>query len=122
MCGDGNETAEHLFCSCAVASEVWFLISRWLKISPIFAFSLTEMLDIHEFSGLGSKAKDIFKGIIMVGWWCIWRARNETRFSNRHFSAISIAEDIKSLGFLWYSNRSKSKDVSWANWVSFSLM
>ncbi|KAF5797220.1 hypothetical protein HanXRQr2_Chr08g0361081 [Helianthus annuus] len=102
--------------------EVWFLISRWLKISLIFAFSLTDMLEIHEFSGLGSKAKDILKGIIMVGWWCIWKARNETRFSNKLFSANRIVEDIKSLGFLWYSHRSNCKNVSWANWVSFSLM
>ncbi|KAJ0703837.1 putative reverse transcriptase zinc-binding domain-containing protein [Helianthus annuus] len=122
MCGDGSETAEHLFCSCMVASEVWHLIGRWVNIGPIFAFSLIDLLEVHEFSGLGPKAKNILKGIIMVGWWCIWKARNERRFSGKHKSVASIVQDIKSLGFLWYSNMSNCRDVSWENWVSFSVM
>ncbi|XP_021991841.1 uncharacterized protein LOC110888633 [Helianthus annuus] len=122
LCGDGQETADHLFRSCAVASEVWFLVSRWCKISPIFAFSLEDLLEVHDFSGLGGKAKDILKGIVMVGWWCIWKARNDRRFSNKYSSAASIVQDIKALGYLWYSNRSKDREVSWENWFSFSFM
>ncbi|XP_022003039.1 uncharacterized protein LOC110900460 [Helianthus annuus] len=122
MCGDGSETADHLFCSCEVASEVWYRISRWVHIGPIYAFSLNDLLEVHEFSGLGPKAKDILKGIIMISWWCIWRARNERRFSDKHKSADSIVQDIKSLSYLWYSNRSNCRDVSWENWVSFLVM
>ncbi|XP_022013770.1 uncharacterized protein LOC110913232 [Helianthus annuus] len=122
MCGDGSETAEHLFCTCVVASEVWARISRWAHVGPIYAFSLSDLLEVHEFSGLGNKAKDILKGVIMIVLWCIWKARNGRRFSDSHKSADKIVQDVKSLGFLWYSNRSKCKDVSWENWVSFSLM
>ncbi|KAJ0917333.1 putative reverse transcriptase zinc-binding domain-containing protein [Helianthus annuus] len=122
LCNDGLESADHLFRSCIVASEVWFLISKWCNISPISAFSLKDLLEVHEFSGLGAKAKIILKGIIMVGWWCIWLARNNRRFSNKLRSAASIVHDIKSLGFLWYRNRSKCRDITWEDWMSFSVL
>ncbi|XP_022031534.1 uncharacterized protein LOC110932514 [Helianthus annuus] len=122
LCNDGLESADHLFRSCSVASEVWYLISRWCNISPIFAFSLEDLLEVHVFSGLGIKAKIALKGIIMVGWWCIWIARNNRRFSNKTCSASSIVQDIKSLGFLWYSNRSRCRDISWRDWLSFSFL
>ncbi|KAJ0888364.1 putative reverse transcriptase zinc-binding domain-containing protein [Helianthus annuus] len=122
LCSEGRETADHIFRSGVVASEVWHHVSRWCNISPIFAFLLEDLLEVHDFSGLGVKLKDILKGIIMVGWWCIWKARNDRRFSNKQSSAASIVQDIKALGYLWYSNRSKNRDVSWENWVSFSIM
>ncbi|KAM0042735.1 putative RNA-directed DNA polymerase [Helianthus debilis subsp. tardiflorus] len=122
MCNDGSETVEHLFCSCAVAAEVWFRLSRWCRIDPIYAFSLNDLLEVHKFAGLANKAKEILKGVIMVGCWCIWRARNERRFSNIQRSVANIVMDVKSLGYLWYSNRSKKRDISWDSWISFSGM
>ncbi|XP_022031522.1 uncharacterized protein LOC110932502 [Helianthus annuus] len=99
MCSDGSESAEHLFCYCEVAAAVWYHTSRWCHISSIYAFSLNDMLEVNERAGLGVKAKDILKGIIMVGWWCIWKARNERRFSKRQRSVANIVQDIKSLGY-----------------------
>ncbi|KAM0057622.1 putative RNA-directed DNA polymerase [Helianthus debilis subsp. tardiflorus] len=122
FCSEGRETADNIFRSCVMASKVWYHVSRWCNISPIFAFSLEDLLEVHDFSGLGAKSKDILKDIIMVGWWCIWKPRKERRFSNKHSSVASIVQDIKALGYLWYSNRSKFRDVSWENWFLFSIM
>ncbi|MFS7940817.1 hypothetical protein Hanom_Chr05g00468791 [Helianthus anomalus] len=88
---DGAESAKHIFCSCSVALNLWYLISRWCRINPIYAFSIRDLLSIHEYSGLEKNAKEVLQGIIMMGCWCIWKARNEKRFNNnvknlRHFS------------------------------------
>ncbi|KAF5823884.1 hypothetical protein HanXRQr2_Chr01g0043121 [Helianthus annuus] len=72
LCEDGEESATHLFCSCIVASNIWCMISRWCKISPIFAFSIQDLLLIHEHAGLNKAASEALHGIIIVACWCIW--------------------------------------------------
>ncbi|MFS7958360.1 putative RNA-directed DNA polymerase [Helianthus anomalus] len=122
LCEDGPESAAHLLCSCFLAAGVWNLVSRWCRVSPIYAFSVKDLLDVHEHSGLGSKAKSILQGVMMVGCCCLWKARNNKRFSSTRTSVMQIFQDIKALSFLWYCNRSKDRDVSWDRWNSFDLL
>ncbi|MFS8006042.1 putative reverse transcriptase zinc-binding domain-containing protein [Helianthus anomalus] len=122
LCEDGEESAEHLFCSCVVAANIWYLISRWCRISTIFAFCIRDLTAVHEHSGLHRVAKEALHGIILTGCWCIWKARNEKRFNNNRKAILDIFQDIKSLSFLWYRNRSKNRGILWHNWCSFNLM
>ncbi|KAF5800069.1 putative reverse transcriptase zinc-binding domain-containing protein [Helianthus annuus] len=109
LCEDGEESAEHLFCSCVVAANIWYLISRWCRISPIFAFYIRDLTSVHEHSGLHRVAKEALHGIILTGCWCIWKARNERRFNNNRKAILDIFQDIKGLSFIWYRNRSKNR-------------
>ncbi|XP_022041759.1 uncharacterized protein LOC110944403 [Helianthus annuus] len=122
LCEDFDESADHLLCGCCVASNVWSMVSRWCRVSPIFVFSVRDFLGLSDFSGLGELAKEAFHEILIVGAWCIWRARNNKRFNNSLKTAHDIFLDIRSLGFHLYRNRSRNKAISWANWCSFSLM
>ncbi|KAF5765755.1 putative transcription factor WD40-like family [Helianthus annuus] len=58
LCDDSEETAEHLLCSCIVASRVWSYIERWCKVSRFFVFSVRDLIEFPDFYGL---AKEIFK-------------------------------------------------------------
>ncbi|KAJ0801972.1 putative reverse transcriptase zinc-binding domain-containing protein [Helianthus annuus] len=122
LCEDGDESAAHLFCSCSVASNIWLLISQWCKISPIFVFSIKDLTSIHEYTGLEKKARVSLQGIILVGCWCIWSARNDRRFNNNRKGIIDIFHDIKVLGFHWYRNRSNNRSISWSDWCSFNIL
>ncbi|KAF5807493.1 putative reverse transcriptase zinc-binding domain-containing protein [Helianthus annuus] len=66
LCEDDAESAKHIFYSCSVALSLWYLISRWCRINPIYAFSIRD-LSIHEYSGLEKNAKEVLQGIIMMG-------------------------------------------------------
>ncbi|KAJ0600251.1 putative reverse transcriptase zinc-binding domain-containing protein [Helianthus annuus] len=57
-----EETVEHLFSTCSVAIRVWTEISVWCKIPPIYNFEFKDILDIHIYSQVGKKAKNLFKG------------------------------------------------------------
>ncbi|PWA83317.1 RNA-directed DNA polymerase, eukaryota [Artemisia annua] len=83
ICGHGDESIEHLFTSCLVASVLWQGISQWCKVPNIYAFSFGDLLELHNFVGLKGIAKEVFHGIIMIGCWSLWKARNELRFSNK---------------------------------------
>ncbi|XP_021974619.1 uncharacterized protein LOC110869694 [Helianthus annuus] len=76
LCEESDESADHLLCGCRVASHVWCMVSRWCRVSPIFVFSVRDLLGLSDFSGLGELAKEAFHEILIVGAWCIWRARN----------------------------------------------
>ncbi|KAJ0557102.1 putative reverse transcriptase zinc-binding domain-containing protein [Helianthus annuus] len=122
LCEDSEESAEHLFCSCLVASSVWYLISKWCKISPIFAFSIRDLTFIHAHVGLERNAREALQGIVIVACWCVLKARNERRFNNNRKEILDIFQDVKVLGFLWYRNRSSNKSIRWNDWCSFNLM
>ncbi|KAM0044076.1 putative reverse transcriptase zinc-binding domain-containing protein [Helianthus debilis subsp. tardiflorus] len=96
MCGDEVESSYHLLCACRVASEVWYYISR--------------------------KAKEVLCGIMHVASWCIWKARNNKRFSNIHVKPVEIFQDVKSFGFLWYRSHSKDRNLCWNKWCNFEFV
>ncbi|KAJ0935303.1 putative reverse transcriptase zinc-binding domain-containing protein [Helianthus annuus] len=121
LCEDLEESAVHLFCSCYVASNIWHLISQWCKIGPIYAFSIEDLTSIHVHAGLERSAREALKGIIIVGCWCIWSARNDKRFNNNRKNILDIFQEIKVLGFHWYRNRSKNRGILWSDWCSFNL-
>ncbi|MFS8004919.1 hypothetical protein Hanom_Chr13g01231361 [Helianthus anomalus] len=55
----------------------------------------------------------------MIVCWSIWRARNKLKFSNTPVKIDSILSEVKAIGFLWYSNRSKCRDLECGEWCSF---
>ncbi|PWA53679.1 RNA-directed DNA polymerase, eukaryota [Artemisia annua] len=122
ICESADESVDHLFTSCMVASVVWQGISQWCKVPNIYAFSFSDLLELHNFAGLKGTAKKVFQGMIIISCWVIWKARNDLRFSNKPVNASHIISEIKSVGFLWFSNRGKRKSVSWENWCKFSFM
>ncbi|KAJ0536571.1 hypothetical protein HanIR_Chr09g0443091 [Helianthus annuus] len=54
----------------------------------------------------------------MIACWSIWQARNNLVFSSSPVKIESIMSEIKALGFLWFSNRSKCKGIGWGDWSS----
>ncbi|KAM0069892.1 putative RNA-directed DNA polymerase [Helianthus debilis subsp. tardiflorus] len=122
MCSSTEESADHLFTSCYVASVVWNAISNWCRIPSIFAFSCRDLLEVHSNFRASDMKKDAVQGIIMIGCWSIWRARNQFKFSNKPIKIDCIVSEVKALSFLWFSNRSKYRGIDWEKWCSFVNM
>ncbi|PWA43337.1 reverse transcriptase zinc-binding domain-containing protein [Artemisia annua] len=122
LCGDAEETVDHLFTGCIIVSRVWQHISSWCKVQNFFAFSFKDLLEVHNFVGLSGRAKDIFYGIIIIGCWCIWRARNHQMFQGKMARSVDIIGEIKVLGFLWAKNRAKVPSLNWDRWSKFVIM
>ncbi|MFS8018516.1 hypothetical protein Hanom_Chr15g01392971 [Helianthus anomalus] len=119
MCGAGLESASHLLTACIFASKVWSIVTRWCKVPELVAFSVRDILEFHNFCGLKGRMLVAFKGITVITCWQLWKARNDLIFSNISRKEVEIVSSIKSIGFLWFKNRSKYKDVSWDDWCKF---
>ncbi|KAJ0476786.1 putative reverse transcriptase zinc-binding domain-containing protein [Helianthus annuus] len=122
LCKSEVESVDHLFTSCIMATILWQKISRWCHISPIFAFSFKDLLVIHRDKYIDHRVKPVVHGIIISACWCLWLARNKAVFSGVEAKAESIFSEVRSLGFLWYKNRSRNWSISWSDWCKFVIM
>ncbi|KAJ0546922.1 putative reverse transcriptase zinc-binding domain-containing protein [Helianthus annuus] len=122
LCSSADETAENLYTACYVSAIVWNMVSEWCRIPGIYAFSIKDLLCFHKDLSASVKKKEAVQGLIIITCWSLWRARNKLIFSNTPVKIDGIISEIKSLGFLWFSNRSKYKGISWEEWVSFVNM
>ncbi|KAJ0877963.1 putative RNA-directed DNA polymerase [Helianthus annuus] len=122
LCKDGVDSVSHIFSSCLIATVVWQHISRWCKVKQLFFFDFKDVAKIHDFVGLSGNKKEAFKGIVRIAVWCLWKARNKARFENKEARIEDIVNEVKALGFLWFSNRSKCKKIEWDHWCKFVFM
>ncbi|KAJ0872685.1 putative reverse transcriptase zinc-binding domain-containing protein [Helianthus annuus] len=122
LCSAADETAEHLFTACYIAAIVWNAVSEWCRIPSIFAFSIKDILCFHNSIPVSNKKREAVHGLIIITCWSLWRARNKLIFANSPVRIDRIISEIKALGFLWFSNRSKHKGISWEEWASFINM
>ncbi|XP_022013907.1 uncharacterized protein LOC110913378 [Helianthus annuus] len=95
------ESAEHLFTGCGFSFGVWSYIGQWCKIDPVFAFHVTDLLQIRSNLFCGTAGKKIISGIVMVTMWMIWKMRNEKLFGGKEPKVLDVAANIKSISFLW---------------------
>ncbi|XP_076905265.1 uncharacterized protein LOC143560980 [Bidens hawaiensis] len=121
LCDLEVESVEHVFSGCLVALRVWEFVGHWCKAPPVFVFSVRDLLELHLASGLGVLEKKILQGVVIIACWRIWKARNEKVFKGKEIKIEEIIGDIKSLGFLWFKNRSKCKSIDWLKWCKFDL-
>ncbi|XP_021980595.1 uncharacterized protein LOC110876744 [Helianthus annuus] len=122
MCGDDIESAYHLLCVSQVASEVWFHISRWCKVNPFIFISVKDLVEAHEFYNVGSVAKEALHGIMHVATWCICVGIVlHGIICSIEVKPKEIFQDIKSLSFLWFRNRSKYRNLCWKSWCKFEF-
>ncbi|PWA81382.1 reverse transcriptase domain, Reverse transcriptase zinc-binding domain protein [Artemisia annua] len=121
LCGEAEETTDHIFTACSVASGVWGGISSWCKIPPLFMFSFKDVFQLINHLDGSKTRKEVIYGLLILTCWCLWKARNDKIFNNREANVVHIVSDVKVLGFLWYSSRFKEGKVDWKRWCHFRV-
>lgn len=122
LCGEDQESVDHIFTSCRVAMVVWNHICNWTRVQRFFAFSFRDLIEVHDHVGLKGKAKWVFQGIVIISCWVIWRARNKRRFEGIDVRTVEVISEIKSLGFLWVCSRAKLSRLSWSDWCKYVIV
>ncbi|XP_022014307.1 uncharacterized protein LOC110913795 [Helianthus annuus] len=122
LCGERDETVEHIFGSCYISSVIWHMVSRWLSIPPIYAFSISDLLRIHEHINWPKPMKKMVHAIILTTCWSLWKLRNDVVFSGIRVDISRLWADIKATSFLWIKNRAKMHTLDWSNWCNFNIL
>ncbi|MFS7913004.1 putative reverse transcriptase zinc-binding domain-containing protein [Helianthus anomalus] len=119
LCLDGEETASHLFTACSFSTAIWLKICSWCKVPFPVAFSFKDIVEAFRFSGLKGEKLRVYQGLVIITCWSIWCARNELVFNDKVPKIEEVFCAIRSIGFLWYKNRTKCIDYSWEDWCKF---
>ncbi|XP_021980233.1 uncharacterized protein LOC110876368 [Helianthus annuus] len=77
MCGEYEESSEHLFVSCHFAQIIWQNIVGWCTVPPIIAFDVKDLLMLHGFSPGSGKKRKAFYAIVLVSFWSQSRLKGE---------------------------------------------
>ncbi|XP_022039937.1 uncharacterized protein LOC110942467 [Helianthus annuus] len=120
LCGDYEESCDHLFVSCHFAQTVWQNLAGWCRIPPIIAFGMKDLLTLHG-SDPGSRRKKVIHAVILVAFWSIWKIRNDVVFRQAVPNFTRTLDEIKSMAYLWIKNRSKVAALTWEDWNRFNL-
>ncbi|KAJ0510483.1 putative reverse transcriptase zinc-binding domain-containing protein [Helianthus annuus] len=121
LCGEYDETSDHVFVSCHYSQMVWQNLAPWCRIQPVIAFGIKDLLSLHA-SSSGPKRRKAIHAIILVAFWSIWKMRNDVVFRQAVPNSTRTLDEIKSMAFLWVKNRSKAASLTWEDWSRFNLV
>ncbi|XP_021984771.1 uncharacterized protein LOC110880582 [Helianthus annuus] len=113
MCGEEEETVDHLFVGCQLTLAVWDFIADWTRCPRLFAFTVKDIINLHNNVRGSRRWKQLLHLIILVALWGIWRCRNDRVFNDREPNFEGQKQEIQQSGFLWFKNRVKRHSVTW---------
>lgn len=121
LCGEEDESTDHIFTACRIANGVWVGVDSWCRLSPLFFFSIRDVQVYIDHMRSSKTKKDIVYGVLILTVWRIWKARNDKAFANIETTVAHIVADIKGLGYLWYRSRCKGCKIDWKGWCNFLI-
>ncbi|PWA64830.1 reverse transcriptase domain, Reverse transcriptase zinc-binding domain protein [Artemisia annua] len=78
LCDADQETSTHLFTGCLFTSEIWSRVGAWCRLSPVFAFDISDLLMLADNQTKTKKEIQALRGIIYTAMWSIWNERNDS--------------------------------------------
>ena len=87
LCGNDEETIDHLLLHCPVARLLWDLLLAIFGVYWVFPKSVSETLISWCGTCVGKRRKKAWMAAPLTLFWTIWRERNNIAFENREFSA-----------------------------------
>ncbi|KAJ0433652.1 putative RNA-directed DNA polymerase [Helianthus annuus] len=122
FCDDSDETAEHIFTGCFFSSAVWQAISTWCRLPVLYVCDLKDLTEIYKNMRLGSATKEMVQGLMIIGCWRIWKARNDRIFNDKKTKIAEVIADVKTYGYMWYTHRNRNRTCTWDQWCKCDMM
>ena len=121
LCGEEDETEEHVFINCTVARSVLHDFGKWWNIDINRISNLPSLFEWGNTLNLkGSKLK-IFTTALFTYLWQIWKLRKDKIFQgvNRE-GEILIFSQIQALSYYWVRHRAVSCNLAnrWVEWCN----
>ncbi|GJQ94463.1 RNA-directed DNA polymerase, eukaryota, reverse transcriptase zinc-binding domain protein [Tanacetum coccineum] len=82
ICMEDVETANHIFCSCNMAKDLWSMFAKWWDIDIPVCANYTDWFEWLDDLNVSNKVRSFIKGVGDSLLWHIWKFRNELIFSS----------------------------------------
>ncbi|KAL6550624.1 hypothetical protein OROMI_021112 [Orobanche minor] len=111
-CSHCNEVGTN----CALGKTTGHWIFRWCGIGDVVVNSVTELIEFAQSWGNSKKEGKLFTLVCYGMLWLMWLAINDRIFKQRIISPTLVADNIKSLVFVWVKHRGVKKNIKWVDW------
>ncbi|KAK9061829.1 hypothetical protein SSX86_019012 [Deinandra increscens subsp. villosa] len=105
MCGDTEESVDHLFTGCMVATILWQHVANWGNIQSIFVFSVDNLVRLHLSVEGGSEKRQWIHALVYSAVSCLWNERNAVVLKNKPVYVESILSNTTSYCRFWVKHR-----------------
>ncbi|XP_011621330.1 uncharacterized protein LOC105420238 [Amborella trichopoda] len=112
MCKENEETGNHLFIHCKIASFIWYSFFDLLGVQIPIPFSVKDLVSQLSFGHLQSGGILVWKIARGVMLWELWKERNRRTFEEVYISADSLLDNVKLSIWHWFSITKDSRGVS----------
>ncbi|XP_021991114.1 uncharacterized protein LOC110887857 [Helianthus annuus] len=121
VCGNEEETPDHVLVKCKVVENVWEQVNMWVKVhTTVKPDTLGEVFGLLNECNWTKAKKKAVHAIFLLTTWVIWKNRNEKIFRSRVGEIYRMIEEIKEESYHWMKQRTKVRLESWENWLYFS--
>lgn len=97
LCGEGEETMDHMFFECHFVQEVWTQVTTWCGISRPAVKWEVEKVYLFSQCTTNSGKQRLYRCIITILIYHIWLERNSRRMQGRQNPVESIVKHCKFL-------------------------
>ncbi|XP_058765343.1 uncharacterized protein LOC131638811 [Vicia villosa] len=116
-CGK-EESVNHIFFECLIATFSWSDIVRWLNIKGVFHNTATQNFYLFAyFNNSGRSIQEKFLVIWYACVWIIWKRRNDIVFKKKHKLGEAFIYDIQLTSWWWLRSKVKRFQYSFYQWI-----
>ncbi|XP_071708422.1 uncharacterized protein [Rutidosis leptorrhynchoides] len=116
LCDDDIESVNHSLILCKHAFDVWSKVFDWWGRGGIPFVNVEDM-----FTDAGQTntrvGKSIWKAVIWVTSYLIWKNRNQKVFANKSWNTPMALNEIQIKSYQWIAKRCKAKSMDWHTWL-----
>ena len=116
MCGEGEETTSHIFCTCKVVYLVWFKCYEWVDLALI----VHQETKMHFSQFRMVEESEVVNRIWLCMWITIigelWKQRNKKIFRNGHIDHMEIFSRTQLKVWSWVTSNVCLSRFSYSNW------
>jgi hypothetical protein len=99
------QISNHLLLHCDFALGVWYAVSIWLgltSVNPPNLFILSPLWSVLVTQNQRNKSLMLIWHVVL---WSIWKAWNDSIFSNKAVTVVEAVDNIKVTTWRWYLGR-----------------
>jgi len=116
FCLDCEESASHLFFSCAMSQKVWKMCDSWIGVSSVHHNQARIHFQHFHMSSLNTRQNTMWKGMWLAIVGKIWRHRNEVIFKQKKVDTEEIFSLAQVNAWAWLKHKIPFVKFSYNDW------